>query len=41
MSLKRRIVIVAPCLLVVGTLGVLLKSAVDQVREAAARTNSV
>ncbi len=39
--MKPRIVIAAACLVVVSTLGALLKSAVDHVREAAARTNPV
>jgi hypothetical protein len=41
MSRKRGITIAAACLVVVGTLGALLKSAVDRVRETAARLDSV
>ncbi len=41
MVMKQRIGIAAVSLVVIGTLGALVKSGVDQVREAAARTNSV
>ncbi len=41
MSVKPRIVIAAACLVAVGALVALVKSAVDHVREAGARTSSV
>lgn len=41
MSIRRRIVAAAVSVAVIGTLGALLKSGVDSVREAAARTDSI
>ncbi len=41
MSINRRIAIAAAVIVIVGTLGAMLKSAVDSVREAGARLNSV
>lgn len=37
----RACIAIAVCLVIVGTLGALLKSKIDRVREAAARMNSV